>query len=58
MLPPFSWGCIVHYLACTAQPRGFTGMGQVLTFARVGVVEYRASENVAPAILGSDMSVS
>ena len=29
-------GCVVHYPACTAQPRGHTGMGQVLTFARVG----------------------
>ena len=29
-------GFAVHHLACTAQPKGQTGMGQVIAFARVG----------------------
>ena len=28
-------GCAVHHLACTAQPRGHTGLGQVFLFAYV-----------------------
>ena len=28
-------GCTVDHLACTAQPRGYTEMVQVLTFAHV-----------------------
>ena len=41
------WGCTVHHLSCTVQPIKQKGMGQVFTFARVGVVKCRASENVA-----------
>ena len=37
--------------------RGFTGMARVY-MCTCGVVEYRASENVAPAILGSDIDLS
>ena len=32
---PFSWGCVVHYLACTAQPGG-SQEWQGFTFTRVG----------------------
>ena len=39
------WGYKVHYLACTAQRRVRLTMGQVFTFARGGVVEYRANQN-------------
>ena len=34
-----SWGYKVHYLACTAQSRVRTAMGQVFTFAGSGVVK-------------------
>ena len=59
MLPPFcnthEWNthlctpldCAVHHLACPVQLKGYTGMGQVFTFAHV-VLDYRAIENVTP----------
>ena len=33
---------------CTSQPRGHTGMGQVFTIVRRGVVEYCAKRNTTP----------
>ena len=41
-------GCAVHHLACIVQPMGYTGMGQVLIFPHIWLLEYRASENVTP----------
>ena len=38
-----------YHLACTAQSRGCTGMGEAFTFAS-RTVEYRASENVTPLL--------
>ena len=38
--------CAVHHLVCTAQDMRDTKMGPVFTFARVGWLEYNASENV------------
>ena len=38
------WGCTEHHLACTVQPRRYTGTGASVTFARGGVVEYCVSE--------------
>ena len=32
----YLWYKVVHHLACTAQPRGYTGRRQVLTFAGGG----------------------
>ena len=46
-----SWGCAVHHLACTMQPRGHRGMEQVFTFTHGGVVESCASQNAKPDIL-------
>ena len=37
------------HLACTVQPRGHTGIRQVITFACGGVVEYCTNQNATPA---------
>ena len=44
-------GCAVHHLAFSVHPRRYTGMGQVFTFAQVGLVEYCASQNATPELL-------
>ena len=40
------WGCAIHHLSCTAKPRVHTEMGQVFTWAHVGIVGYCTNENV------------
>ena len=34
-IPVCPQGCAVHHLACTAQPKGYTAMGQAFIFARM-----------------------
>ena len=38
-------GRVVHHLAFTAQSKGHTGIGHVVTFVRVWVVGYHTGED-------------
>ena len=45
------WGCPAHHLTCTAQLQGAYTNGGSVYICTCGVVEFRASENVTPALV-------